>query len=254
MAPGPSTSSCRILGSAIRLFLVVIVSCGSSWPIWSALVVGRAFGDFNDLGVYIQGRRPKPITDLLQTTFLLSAAGLAVWFIAQELHLDGPGAIWDAVAGSKYSNVVVTDLAHPRHWLKQLLGGMFISMTMTGLDQDMMQKNLTCKTLKDAQKNMLSFSFVLVFVNLLFLALGVLLYMYGTSKGYVVENFADKAAPLQYLNPATGLMEGGKTDRLFPFLTFNYLPVGIGGFYSRLFAAAYASADSALTALTTSFL
>jgi Na+/proline symporter len=246
----------RILGSAIRLFLVVMVlhefilaDLGVPFSVSVALAILMIW-----VFTFKGGMKTVIWTDLLQTTFLLSAAGLAVWFIAQELHLDGPGAIWDAVAGSKYSNVVVTDLAHPRHWLKQLLGGMFISMTMTGLDQDMMQKNLTCKTLKDAQKNMLSFSFVLVFVNLLFLALGVLLYMYGTSKGYVVENFADKAAPLQYLDPVTGLMEGGKTDRLFPFLTFNYLPVGIGVvFILGLFAAAYASADSALTALTTSF-
>ncbi len=193
----------RILGSAIRLFLVVMVlhefilaDLGVPFSVSVALAILMIW-----VFTFKGGMKTVIWTDLLQTTFLLSAAGLAVWFIAQELHLDGPGAIWDAVAGSKYSNVVVTDLAHPRHWLKQLLGGMFISMTMTGLDQDMMQKNLTCKTLKDAQKNMLSFSFVLVFVNLLFLALGVLLYMYGTSKGYVVENFADKAAPLQYLDP-----------------------------------------------------
>jgi Na+/proline symporter len=192
-------------------------------------------------------------TDLLQTTFLLSAAGLSVWFIAQELNLDGLGQIWGTVADSKYSDIVVTDGGHPRHWLKQLLGGMFISMTMTGLDQDMMQKNLTCKTLKDAQKNMLSFSFVLVFVNLMFLALGALLYLYGTSKGYVVEHFAD-AKPLSFLDPATGEMIASRTDDLFPFLTFNYLPVGIGVvFILGLFAATYASADSALTALTTSF-
>jgi Na+/proline symporter len=185
---------------------------------------------------------------------LLVAAGFSVCFVAKDMGIAGLGGIWDTVAESKYSNVIISDIAHPKHWLKQLLGGMFISMTMTGLDQDMMQKNLTCKTLKDAQKNMMSFSFVLVFVNLLFLALGVLLYMYGTSKGMVQENFAVKAEPLCYLVPGQEVMVGGPTDKLFPFLVFNYLPLGIGViFILGLFAAAYASADSAMTALTTSF-
>lgn len=248
----------RLLGSAIRLFLVVMVlhefvlgDLGVPFSVSVALAILMIW-----VFTFRGGMKTVIWTDLLQTTFLLSAAGLSVWFIAQEMGMDGPGTIWSTVADSKYSTVWVSDWAHPRHWLKQLLGGMFISMTMTGLDQDMMQKNLTCKTLRDAQKNMLSFSFVLVFVNLLFLALGALLYLYGTSKGLVVEHFGDKAAtaPLSFLDPASGLMVDGRTDRLFPFLTFHYLPVGIGVvFILGLFAAAYASADSALTALTTSF-
>jgi Na+/proline symporter len=247
----------RLLGSAIRLFLVVLVlhdfvlkELHVPFAVSVALAIAMIW-----VFTFKGGMKTVIWTDLLQTTFLITAAGLSVWFIGSEMGFDGAGGIWEAVAGSKYSNIFITDPAHPKFWLKQLLGGMFISMAMTGLDQDMMQKNLTCKTLRDAQKNMLSFSAVLVFVNLLFLALGALLYMYGTSKGYVVEQFEIKGAPpLGFLNPETGAMDGGPTDRLFPFLTFNYLPVGIGVvFILGLFAAAYASADSALTALTTSF-
>ncbi len=246
----------RILGSSIRLFLVVLVLhefVMSQLHVPFAVSVALAI-----LMIWIftfkGGMKTVIWTDLLQTTFLLTAAGFSVWFVAKDMGIQGLGDIWDSVAGSKYSNVIISDIAHPKHWLKQLLGGMFISMAMTGLDQDMMQKNLTCKTLGDAQKNMLSFSFVLVFVNLLFLALGALLFMYGAKNGLVVEQYTVKGAPLTFLDPATNAMVPGSTDRLFPFLVFNYLPLGIGVvFILGLFAAAYASADSAMTALTTSF-
>jgi Na+/proline symporter len=246
----------RVLGSSIRLFLVVLVlhefvlsQLHIPFFVSVALAILMIW-----VFTFKGGMKTVIWTDLLQTTFLLTAAGFSVWFIAKDMGIDGLGSIWKNVAESKYSNVIISDLAHPKHWLKQLLGGMFISMAMTGLDQDMMQKNLTCKTLKDAQKNMLSFSFVLVFVNLLFLALGALLFMYGSSKGLVVEQFANKAAPLTFLDPSSNTMVPGTTDRLFPFLVFNYLPLGIGiVFILGLFAAAYASADSAMTALTTSF-
>lgn len=247
----------RLLGSAIRLYVVVLVlhsfvlkDLGVPFAVSVALAIAMIW-----VFTYKGGMKTVIWTDLLQTTFLLTAAGFSVYFIGKDLHLDGFGAIWESVAGSKYSNIFITEPGHPKFWVKQLLGGMFVSMTMTGLDQDMMQKNLTCKTLKDAQTNMMTFSTVLVFVNLMFLALGALLYTYGTSKGIVVEHFGEQGRPpLDFLNPATGQMEGGVTDNLFPFLVFNYLPVGIGVvFILGLFAAAYASADSALTALTTSF-
>jgi SSS family transporter len=246
----------RILGSSIRLFLVVLVlhefvlsQLNIPFFVSVALAILMIW-----VFTFKGGMKTVIWTDLLQTTFLLTAAGFSVWFVAKDMDIHGLGGIWDSVASSKYSNVIISDPAHPKHWLKQLLGGMFISMAMTGLDQDMMQKNLTCKTLKDAQKNMLSFSFVLVFVNLLFLALGALLFMYGAKNGLVVEQYATKGAPITFMDPATQTMVPGTTDRLFPFLVFNYLPLGIGiVFILGLFAAAYASADSAMTALTTSF-
>lgn len=247
----------RILGSSIRLFLVVLVlhefvlsQLGVPFFLSVALAILMIW-----VFTFRGGMKTVIWTDLLQTTFLLTAAGFAVYYVAGELKIETFSGAWNAVAESKYSNIVITDMAHPKHWLKQLLGGMFISMTMTGLDQDMMQKNLTCKTLKDAQKNMLSFSFVLVFVNLVFLALGALLYMYGTQNGLVIEQFQLKGQPpLMFMDPATQTLVAGTTDRLFPYLVFNYLPLGVGVlFILGLFAAAYASADSAMTALTTSF-
>ena len=125
------------------------------------------------------------------------------------------------------------------HFLKSFVGGMFITICMTGLDQDMMQKNLTCKSLKDAQKNMVSFSIVLVIVTFLFMLLGALLYIYANEH-----------------NIAMPLMDGQpRTDLLFPEIALNS---GLGitlaiTFMLGLIAAAYSSADSALTSLTTSF-
>ncbi len=131
------------------------------------------------------------------------------------------------------------DILAKNHFMKQFIGGMFIAICMTGLDQDMMQKNLTCKSLKDAQKNMVWFSIVLVFVNFIFLLLGALLFVYANTKGIEVP-----------------IVDGAvKTDLLFPEIALNSnlgLPVAIF-FMLGLIAAAYSSADSALTALTTSF-
>ncbi len=121
-----------------------------------------------------------------------------------------------------------------RYFFKQFIAGMFITITMTGLDQDMMQKNLSCKNLGDAQKNMISFSIVLVFVNLVFMSLGALLYIFSNAQGIDI--------------PA-------KADNLYPMLAVDgYLGATVGIFFVLgLIAAAYSSADSALTALTTSY-
>jgi Na+/proline symporter len=129
---------------------------------------------------------------------------------------------------------------------------------MTGLDQDMMQKNLSCKNIKEAKKNMYWMSSMLVFVNILFLSVGALLYIYAQSKGIIAEHFLTTSPSdpcrISLLNPLTQTWECHKTDQLFPYLVFNYLPPVVGlVFILGLLAAAYASADSALTALTTAF-
>jgi Na+/proline symporter len=140
----------------------------------------------------------------------------------------------------QYNRVIFADdFFEKRHLLKSFLGGMFITICMTGLDQDMMQKNLTCKTLKDAQKNMVSFSVVLVVVTFVFMLLGALLYIYAEK--YQI------AMPMMDGKP--------KSDLLFPEIALNS---GLGmtvaiTFMLGLIAAAYSSADSALTSLTTSF-
>jgi Na+/proline symporter len=125
----------------------------------------------------------------------------------------------------------ITDWHHERHFLKQFFSGMFITITMTGLDQEMMQKNLSCKNIREAQKNMFTFSGILMFVNLLFLFLGAFLLLYARSKGVAVAS----------------------SDELFPTIALNYLGPAAGiVFLIGLISAAFPSADGALTSLTTS--
>ena len=139
-----------------------------------------------------------------------------------------------------YSNFLVTEsFLEKNHFLKSFIGGMFITICMTGLDQDMMQKNLTCKSLKDAQKNMIVFSIVLVIVTFVFLLLGALLFIYSLKTGVIIPE----------------LNGSPNADLLFPEIALNSNLGSVIGitFLLGLIAAAYSSADSALTSLTTSF-
>lgn len=246
----------RVLGSAFRLYLVASVL-----DIWVFADMGIPFAATVAISIALiwlytfkGGIKTVIWTDALQTFLLLLAASLSVYFIAKEMGLESPGQVIDIISESKYSKMIFSDIGHPKQWLKQFLGGMFIAISMTGLDQDMMQKNLTCKSLGDAQKNMVSFSVILIFVNLLFLGLGALLYLYGTSKGLVIEQFGVEGhLPLGFLDEGATTYSDGMTDQLFPFLAFKHLPPFVGAvFILGLIAAAYSSADSALTALTTS--
>lgn len=173
-------------------------------------------------------------TDTLQTTFMLLAVALTIIHIEGDLKLGFKGMV-DAVSSSDYSRIFFLDDWHDkRFFFKQFFAGAFIAIVMTGLDQDMMQKNLSCRNITEAQKNMFWFSTVLVFVNLMFMTLGALLYTYTDA--------------MQIVRPAKG-------DDLYPMLALgNYFHPVIGIlFIIGLIAAAYSSADSALTALTTSF-
>ncbi|WKK65223.1 sodium:solute symporter [Lutimonas zeaxanthinifaciens] len=178
-------------------------------------------------------------TDTLQTFFMLAAVIVAAFVILDQLSFS----ISDLIASDdykKYSQAIFSDdIRLKNHWFKSLLGGMFIAIAMTGLDQDNMQKNLTCKNLKDAQKNMVSLGFILIPVNLVFLFLGTLLFAYASQ--FQVE--------IPRVNGSV------KTDLLFPEIALNQgLGTGFGlVFILGLIAAAYSSADSALTSLTTSF-
>jgi Na+/proline symporter len=172
-------------------------------------------------------------TDTLQTAFMLLAVGLTVVLLGQKLGW-GIAETLSQVKASELSRVFFFDDPKPgTYFWKQFLGGMFIAIAMTGLDQDMMQKNLSCRSIGEAQKNMVSFSLVLVVVNLVFLTLGALLFLY-------VERF--------------GITLPAKADQIYPLIaTGGTLPVIVGLlFILGLIAAAYSSADSALTALTTS--
>jgi len=243
----------RILGASFRLYLVALVLDGFvlgeghlGIPFWATVAISIAL-----IWVYTYkgGIRTVVWTDTLQTLFMLVAAGLGVYFVAGSLGLDSVGATWDAVMESDFSQTFYWEWDTKLNFWKEFIGGAFIAIAMTGLDQDMMQKNLTCKSLGDAQKNMMSFSAVLIVVNLAFLILGALLYMFAIKEGLIT----DSAEGFMEINPETGELIKLKTDKLFPRIALEYMnPVLEVFFVLGLIAAAYSSADSALTALTTS--
>jgi SSS family transporter len=231
----------RVLGASFRLFLVAIVLQQFVFDAWNVPFELTVVLSILLIWIYTFKGGIKTIvwTDTLQTLFMLLSVGFSIYFINQKL--DWSFAEFLASEELKEYNRVlfVDDFFGKTHFVKSFLGGMFITICMTGLDQDMMQKNLTCKSLKDAQKNMVSFSLVLIVVNFAFLLLGALLFIY-----------ADR------FDIATPLMDGSpKSDLLFPEIALNS---GLGiivavTFMLGLIAAAYSSADSALTSLTTSF-
>jgi len=231
----------RVLGAAFRLFLVAIVlqqfifdELGVPYELTVVLSIVLIW-------VYTQKGGIKTIvfTDTLQTGLMIAAVVLSILYINEALNWS----FSEFLASSEllnYNQIWVTDtLLSRNHFLKSFIGGAFVTICMTGLDQDMMQKNLSCRTLKDAQKNMVVFSFVLVFVTALFMLLGALLYIYAQREGIGIP-----------------LMEGEpKSDLLFPEIALNgNLGIAVAvTFILGLIAAAYSSADSALTSLTTSF-
>lgn len=171
-------------------------------------------------------------TDSLQTIFLISAVVLTIYFIFNSFGWSF-GQMIKQVQESPHSKVFDWDWRSGKFFIKQFLAGIFITIVMSGLDQDMMQKNLTCKNLKEAQKNMLTFSAIFVAVVWMFLTLGALLYIYA--------EFHQISLPQ-------------KSDDLYPLLAINHMSLMIGIFFLLgITAANYASADSALTSLTTAF-
>ncbi len=231
----------RVLGAAFRLFLVAIVLQQFIFDAWSIPFEATVVLSIVLIWVYTQRGGIKTIvfTDTLQTSLMILSVILSITDINSELDWS----FFEFLSSEKISNfnqVFVTDSILSRnHFLKSFIGGAFVTICMTGLDQDMMQKNLSCKNLKDAQKNMVVFSLVLVIVTGLFLLLGALLFIYSEQQGISIP-----------------LMDGSpKTDLLFPEIALSGdlgLIVGIT-FILGLIAAAYSSADSALTSLTTSF-
>jgi Na+/proline symporter len=249
----------RVIGSSVRLYLVAMVIDSYilskfGVPFWLTVFITIAL-----IFVYSfkGGIRTIIYTDTFQTVFLVLGVVLSIVLISKELHLNLGGLI-SQVHSSHYSDMFVWDWRPKNNFFKHFLSGMFICIVMTGLDQDMMQKNISCKNIGEAKKNMYWMSSMLIFVNVLFLSLGALLYIYAHSKGVIVENFSNHAlaqsCPIALHSPATAGYACSSTDQLFPFLVFNYLPASVGFvFILGLLAAAYASADSALTSLTTSF-
>ena len=223
----------RLLGSALRMYLVVFVLYVFVFgpmgiPFWVPAVV---FIAIILLYTFSGGIKTVVWTDMLQTTFLILAAVATVVAILNSLDISLPDLL-KISSDQGYTDMFNTDPLAKKYWVKQLLAGMFITITMTGLDQDMMQKNLTCKTLRDAQKNVMTSSLLFIVVNIVFLCLGAALIAYGHQKGIVL--------------PAG--------DEIFPSIAINEFGGFIGVvFVLGLVAAGYSSADGTLTALTTTF-
>jgi Na+/proline symporter len=222
----------RTLGASLRMFLVINVLqifVFDTWniPFWVNALI---FIILIILYTLKGGIRTIIWTDTLQTTFMLLAVVLSIIYISKGLGMP-LGKLFSNITHSNISKMFITDWHHERHFLKQFFSGMFITITMTGLDQEMMQKNLSCKNIKEAQKNMFTFSGILVFVNLLFLFLGAFLLLYSQSKGVNVA----------------------ASDEIFPTIALKYLgPMAGIVFLIGLISAAFPSADGALTSLTTS--
>ena len=231
----------RVLGAAFRLYLVAIVLQQFVFNEWNVPFEITVMISILLIWIYTFRGGIKTIvwTDTLQTLFMITAVVLSIYFITDSLGWSFTEFLASDELKS-YSTIFNTDnILEKNYFLKSFFGGLFITICMTGLDQDMMQKNLTCKSLKDAQKNMLSFSIVLTFVTFLFMLLGALLFIYAKKN-----------------NIAIPLLDGKpKTDLLFPEIALNSgLGITLGiTFILGLIAAAYSSADSALTSLTTSF-
>lgn len=229
----------RLLGSALRMYLVVFVLYEyvfKAWniPFWVPAVV---FIIIILLYTFKGGIKTVVWTDTLQTTFLILAAVLTVVYITKNLGM-GLGDILKASDENGYTKLFETDWTHNKFWLKQVLSGAFITITMTGLDQDMMQKNLTCKSLRDAQKNVMTSSLLFIVVNILFLMLGAALLTYSSQTGFPLPvNEAGTVVP----------------DKIFPSVAFSLSGFTAVCFVLGMVAAGYSSADGTLTALTTTF-
>ncbi len=226
----------RVIGASFRLYLVagvLHISIFGNWniPFWTTVVITILL---IWLYTYRGGIRTIIWTDTLQTLFMLLALVMSVVLISRAMDLNFSGMV-RSIAESDYSKVFFfEDWRSGDHFIKQFFSGAFIAIVMTGLDQDMMQKNLSCRNLRDAKKNMYWMSISLIPVNLLFLSLGALLFIFAN----------------QF---AISLPE--QSDDLFPLIaTQGHLPPVVTVFFILgLVAAAYSSADSALTSLTTSF-
>jgi Na+/proline symporter len=223
----------RTLGASLRMFLVINVLqvfVFDSWniPFWVNVLI---FIILIILYTLKGGIKTIIWTDTLQTTFMLLAVVLSIIYICKGLGKP-VSELMPVIREEGLSKVFITDWHHERFFIKQFLSGMFITIVMTGLDQEMMQKNLSCRNIKEAQKNMFTFSGILVFVNLLFLFLGALLVIYSQKMNVTVAS----------------------TDVLFPTIALRYLgPMAGVVFLIGLISAAFPSADGALTSLTTSF-
>ncbi|MFM6976100.1 MAG: sodium:solute symporter [Sphingobacteriaceae bacterium] len=232
----------RTIGSAFRLYLVIIVLQRFIFdtyqiPFWLTVMISLLLiWSYTFKG----GLKTIIITDTLQTVFLVLSVFLTIYFICDSLDFSIPQA-FEQVKNSAYSKIFFVEdfVSNKFHVAKQIVGGIFVTLAMVGLDQDLMQKNLSCKNIGEAQKNMFTFTGIFVVINIFFLSVGALLYIYAAKNGIAIPT--DAAGNV-------------RTDFLFPEIALNHLaliPAVI--FMLGLTAATFATTDSALTALTTSF-
>lgn len=223
----------RIVGTSFRLFLIANVL---QVVLFDDL--GISFWQTVSLTVFLiwlytckSGIKTIIWTDTLQTLLMLTAIGTTIYYVSADLGLSGGNILGYVLDSDLSKTFFFEDFRSGDYFWNQFISGAFIAIVMTGLDQDMMQKNLTCRSLKEAQKNMFWFTIILTLVNFMILSLGLLLTVYAQNNGI-----------------------DGHKDELFPILAKGYLGQGVFVFFLLgLIAAAYSSADSTLTALTTSF-
>lgn len=222
------------MGASLRLFLVAGVLQIAFFDAYNIPFVVTVALTIILIWVYTFRAGIKTIvwTDMLQTFFMLLAVVITIIIIAHNLDLTFNGFI-TLMKKNEYAKIFVWDWKSSKFFVKQFFSGAFIAIVMTGLDQNMMQKNLTCKNIKEAKKNMYWFSFILVPVNFMFLVLGLFLYVYAAKMGIAIPE---------------------RSDDLYPILALHYFSPFVGiVFLLGIIAAAFSSADSALTSLTTAF-
>ncbi len=225
----------KLIGAAFRLYLVAVVLQYAFFsafgiPFWANVCITVFL-----IWVYTYRAGIKTIvwTDTLQTTFLVMAVLLTVYTISKFYVADDSLGVFQRVYNSDLSQVFFWDWRSPNFFWKQFVAGIFMTVAINGMDQDLMQKNLTCKSKREAQKNMLVFSFLFVFVVILFMSLGGMLYQYAAHTGIDVANAGDD---------------------LYPLLALNHLGSAVAiAFLLGITAASFSSADSALTSMTTAF-
>lgn len=222
----------QFIGASFRLFLVVgvmqiLIFDEMGVPFWATTGISLLM-----IWAYIRQSGIKTIvwTDTLQTASIIVAVIATVAAISDGMGINLTQLV-EEIAEHPSCDIIDTDISSPSHWLKQILSGIAIVIVMNGLDQNIMQKSLTCKNKREAQKNLCTFSVAFVATNILFVALGTALYIFAQYKGVETPQ---------------------STDDLFPMIVKTVLPQGVGiAFLIGIIAAAYSSADSSLTALTT---
>lgn len=226
----------KIVGAAARLYLVVLILQTYVFDAWNIpFAVTTVISIFLVwLYTYRSGVRTIIWTDTIQAVALVAMLVVIIWQVADKMDLNIISMTQTVTESAHFRIFEFADWSSTQHFVKQFFSGIFIVIVMTGLDQDMMQKNLTCKNLRDAQKNMYTYGFAFTPVNFLFLSLGILLIALAAQENIALPPLNDDILPMFCTSGILG-------DTILIFFTIGII------------AAAFSSADSALTALTTSF-